>query len=161
MRSLISAFFCLSFLATFVLADDHTDGVDIHPSNQIDWKEGPPSLPKGAQMAVLEGDPTKEGPFVFRLKLPNGYRVAPHTHPKPERVTILAGTFHLGMGAKFDMDASNAIRTLPAGTYGKWDAGMKHFAWVKGETIVQFHGMGPWTIEYVNPADDPRNQKAK
>ena len=47
---------------------------------------------------------------------------------------------------------------MPAGTYGYWESGMKHFVQTKGETIAQFHGMGPWSIQYVNPADDPRNQ---
>lgn len=107
-------------------------------------------------MAVLEGDPTKEGPFVFRVKAPDGYRIPPHTHPKTERITVISGTFNIGMGAEFD--ASKA-KPMPVGTYGYWGAGMKHFVWIKGESIVQFHGMGPWKIEYVNPADDPRNQK--
>lgn len=140
-----------------VFADEHTPGeFQLHPPDKIEWKEGPPSLPPGAQMAVLEGDPTKEGPFVFRVKAPDGYRIPPHTHPKTERITVISGTFNIGMGAEFD--ASKA-KPMPVGTYGYWGAGMKHFVWIKGESIVQFHGMGPWKIEYVNPADDPRNKK--
>src|SRR5262249_11816926 len=106
--------------------------------------------------AVLEGNPTKEGPFVIRLKLPDGYRIAPHTHPKPERLTIISGTFHLGMGEVFDTSKG---MEMPAGTYGTWPEGMKHFAWTKGETVVQLHGAGHWAIVYVNPADDPRKTK--
>jgi len=106
-------------------------------------------------MAVLEGDPDKEGPFVFRLKLPDGYRVPPHTHPKVERITVLAGTFNVGMGDKFD---EKATKPMTAGTYGYWPEGMKHFVWAKGETILQYHGAGPWTIQYVNPDDDPRKK---
>ena len=128
----------------------------IHRPDGLKWLDGPPSLPPGAKIAVLEGDPTKEGPFVFRVKVPDGYRIPPHTHPKPERVTVISGTFHLGMGDKFDPMKADV---LPTGTYGTWPAGMKHFVWVKGETIVQFHGDGPWKIEYVNPADDPRRKK--
>jgi anti-sigma factor ChrR (cupin superfamily) len=128
----------------------------VHPPDSLKWQDGPPSLPPGAKIAVLEGDPTKEGPFVFRVKVPDGYKIPPHTHPKPERVTVISGTFHLGMGEAFDDKKGNA---LPAGTYGMWLAGMKHFVWVKGETVVQFHGDGPWVIEYVNPADDPRKGK--
>jgi hypothetical protein len=146
------------FVTSVAIADEHGKGVSVNPPDQIEWRDGPPSLPKGAQMAVLEGDPSKEGPFVFRVKVPTGYKIMPHTHPKPERVTIISGTFFLGMGDKFDRDAANAIQKLPAGTYGKWEAGMKHYVWVQGETIVQFHGEGPWRIDYVNPADDPRNQ---
>jgi quercetin dioxygenase-like cupin family protein len=131
------------------------DEFALYPSDKLKWQEGPPSLPKGARIAVLEGNPAKEGPFVFRLKIPDGYRVPPHVHPKTERITVLSGTFHVGMGDKFDAKAGKA---MPAGTYGHWPAGMKHFVWAKGETVLQFHGMGPWSIQYVNPDDDPRNQ---
>lgn len=137
---------------------DEKDGMaaSVHPPANLKWQDGPPSLPPGAKIAVLEGDPAKEGPFVFRVKVPDGYRIPPHTHPKPERVTIISGTFNLGMGGTFDATKGEA---LPAGTYGTWPAGMKHYVWVKGETVVQFHGDGPWTITYLNPADDPRAQK--
>jgi len=131
-------------------------GAAIHRPDVLKWNDGPPSLPPGAKIAVLEGDPNKEGPFVFRVKVPDGYRIPPHTHPRPERVTVIAGTFHIAMGETFDLSKGEA---MPAGTYGTWPAGMKHFVWVKGETVVQFHGDGPWKIEYVNPADDPRTRK--
>ncbi|MGI8908636.1 MAG: cupin domain-containing protein [Candidatus Sumerlaeaceae bacterium] len=127
---------------------------NLFPLAAITWKQGPPSLPKGAQIAVLEGDPAKEGTFVFRLKVPDGYRIPPHTHPKVERISVIAGTFSIGMGEKFD---PQAMQVMPTGTYGYWPAGMKHFVSATGETILQFHGTGPWTINYVNPADDPRN----
>jgi len=131
-------------------------GADLYLPPEIKWTDGPPSLPKGARIAVLEGDPSKEGPFVFRVKVPDGYRIPAHAHPKPERITVISGTFNIGMGEKFDETKG---RTMPAGTYGQWPAGMKHFVWIKGETVLQFHGIGPWTIKYVNPDDDPRNQK--
>jgi hypothetical protein len=143
-------------IGTVAFADEHTAGeFQLHPPDKTEWKEGPLSLPPGAKIAVLEGNPSKEGPFVFRVKAPDGYRIPPHTHPKTERITVISGTFNIGMGAEFD--AAKA-KPMPVGTYGYWGAGMKHFVWIKGETVVQFHGMGPWKIEYVNPADDPRNQ---
>lgn len=150
---ILSATLCL---ALAVHADEHGEGIALHLPAEIVWMPGPPSLPAGAQIAVLEGDPTKEGPFVFRVKAPDGYRIPPHTHPKVERVTVISGTFNIGMGETFDQTATQA---MPAGTYGYWEPGMKHFVWTKGETIAQFHGIGPWIINYVNPADDPRNQK--
>src|SRR5262249_28872991 len=127
-----------------LLAQDHkqSSGIELFPPDKTKWKEGPPSLPKGAMIAVLEGDPTKEGPFVFRIKISDGYRVQPHTHTKTERVTVISGTFNIGMGDKFDEKATKA---MPAGTYGYWEASMKHFVWAKGETVLQFHGTGPWT----------------
>lgn len=131
-------------------------GPTLHRPDSTVWKEGPPSLPAGAKIAVLEGDPAKPGPFVFRVRVPDGYRIPPHTHPKPERITVIAGTFHIGMGDKFNADKGEA---MTPGTYGTWPAGMKHYVWVKGDTILQFHGDGPWTITYVDPADDPRTKK--
>ncbi|MEX2216514.1 MAG: cupin domain-containing protein [Phycisphaeraceae bacterium] len=136
--------------------DDKEMSASLYLPSELKWQEGPPSLPKGAKYAVLEGDPSKDGPFVFRVKVPDGYRIPPHTHPKVERVTVISGTFNIGMGDKFDEKAGTA---MPAGTYGHWPAGMKHFVWVKGETVVQFHGIGPWSIEYVNPNDDPRRKR--
>ncbi len=135
----------------------HKEAADIElfAADKIKWQEGPPSLPKGAMIAVLEGNPSKEGPFVFRVKLPDGYRVPPHTHPKTERVTVISGTFNIGMGDKFD---EKATKVMAAGAYGYWPAGMKHFVWAKGETVLQFHGMGPWSIQYINPDDDPRKK---
>ena len=153
--------FCVAIAGLVVstcVASAQTEGMPtVFRPDEIKWVAGPASLPAGAQMAVLEGDPTKEGPFTMRLKLPDGYRVPPHSHPKMERITVMAGTFNLGMGDIFD---PNATQALPAGTHGFWPPQMKHFAWTKGETILQLHGIGPWQIVYVNPADDPRN-KAK
>ena len=123
---------------------------------EIKWRDGPASLPPGAKFAVLEGDPSKEGPFVMRFAFPDGFRIAPHSHPKIERLTVISGTFNLGMGETFD---ASKTRAMPAGTFGYWPADMRHFAWAKGETVVQLHGIGPWSITYVNPADDPRGAK--
>jgi quercetin dioxygenase-like cupin family protein len=107
-------------------------------------------------MAVLEGDPTKEGPFVVRFQFPDGYHVPPHTHPKTERVTVISGILHLSTGETLDRSSA---KKLPAGSFGYWPAGMIHTAWSEGETVIQLHGIGPWQINYVNPADDPRNAK--
>jgi hypothetical protein len=73
-----------------------------------------------------------------------------------ERVTIISGTFNFGMGSVFDAEKT---RAMPAGSYGHWPPGTKHFVWAKGETVLQFHGDGPWSIEYVRTGDDPRNSK--
>lgn len=125
----------------------------IHGPRDIAWQPGPPSLPPGARFALLEGDPRRDGPFVMRLRLPDGYRIPPHWHPKVERVTVVSGVFNLGMGEVFDRSAT---RAMTAGTFGYWPPGMRHFAWARGETVLQVHGVGPWQITYVNPADDPR-----
>lgn len=128
-------------------------GLSVYPPAELKWANGPTSLPPGAKLAVLEGNPAKEGPFVMRLKMPDGYKIPPHTHPKPERVTVISGTFHIGMGDTFDPSKGMA---MPAGTFGTWVPGMKHFVWATGETVIQLHGTGPWVIEYVKGVDDPR-----
>ena len=122
---------------------------------EIQWKEGPTSLPKGAKMAVLEGDPAQEGLFTMRLWFPDGFDVAPHWHTQVEHATVISGMLNFGMGEKFDRAAT---RAMPAGSFGYWPVGMRHFAWTKGETVLQLQGQGPWTITYVNPADDPRKR---
>lgn len=127
--------------------------------DSITWGPPPPSLPPGAQMAVLDGDPSKAGvPFVVRAKLPDGYRVAPHFHPTAENVVVLSGAFLVGMGDTFD---ESSMKTLGAGGFTKVPKGMHHFAMSKGETVIQVHGVGPFALTYVNPSDDPRGKTTK
>jgi quercetin dioxygenase-like cupin family protein len=130
--------------------------MQIYPAADIVWKDGPASLAPGAKFAVLEGDPSREGLFTMRLQLPDGFRIPPHFHGGVEHITVVSGTFHVGMGDK--VEAGSAKR-MPAGTFGFWPAGMRHFAFAEGSTVLQLHGQGPWTITYVNPADDPRPKK--
>ena len=125
----------------------------VYTPDQVTWQPGPPSLLPGAQMAVLEGDPTKPGFFAMRLRFPDGFRIMPHTHPRQERVTVISGTLNLGHGATFD---PKAARALPAGSYSTMTPGMQHFGFATGVTEIQLATMGPWAINYVNPADDPR-----
>jgi hypothetical protein len=119
---------------------------------QVKWGAPPPVLAKGAQFAVLSGDPSAAGPFVIRLKCPAGYKIAPHWHPTDEHVTVLSGTFSLGMGDTLD---PKAAKSLAAGGYALLPAEMHHFAWTKSGATIQVHGMGPFVINYINPADDP------
>lgn len=129
--------------------------IGFFPAAEIQWRAGPATLRKGAEMVVLEGDPSREGVFTMRLRLPNGFEVDPHWHTQVEHVTIVSGVLHFGMGERFDRAAT---RPMPAGSFGYWPIGMRHFAWAEGETVLQLHGRGPWTVTYVNPADDPRRQ---
>jgi quercetin dioxygenase-like cupin family protein len=128
----------------------------IFTPSEMNWADAPPGLPPGAKMAVLDGNPTKKGSFTVRLQAADGYKIPPHTHPTTERVTVISGTFHLGMGDKFD---ETTARELSPGGFAVLPAGMKHFGWMTGETIVQIQSEGPFIIKYVNPADDPRNTK--
>ena len=124
---------------------------------EIKWGPAPPVLEKGAEFAVVSGDPGKAGPYVIRLKLPAGFKVAPHWHPTDENVTVISGTFALGMGEKFD---AAALKDLPPGGFGLMPAEMRHFAQAKTAAVVQVHGVGPFALNYVNPADDPSKRVA-
>jgi hypothetical protein len=124
----------------------------------IQWVEAAPILPPGAKMAVLKGDPSKEGIFVLRLKVPTDYRIMPHWHPAFENVTVISGEANIGMGDVFDK--SKGVK-IPAGGFGYLAPQMHHYFWSNGETIIQLHGMGPWQLYYLNPNDDPRTMAAK
>ena len=130
-------------------ADEH---VVISPDN-LKWAAAPPAFPKGAQIAVLSGDPSKEGLYVVRLKVPAGYKVPAHTHPNDENITVVSGIFNFGMGDKLDEKKGDALKP---GGFAHAPKGMQHYAWFTEDSIVQLHGMGPQSIIYVNPADDPR-----
>ncbi len=123
---------------------------------QIKWGPAPPVLAKGAEIAVLAGDPASSGPVTLRLKLPAGYVIAPHWHPTDERVTVISG--HLGLGMGDALDKKKSIVLKPGG-YAVAQANMHHFAWAKSAAIVQVDMMGPFAITYVNPADDPSKSK--
>jgi quercetin dioxygenase-like cupin family protein len=122
---------------------------------EVKWGAAPPSLSPGAQAAVLYGDPGKEGAFALRIKAPKGYRIAPHTHPKPEIVTVLSGALRLGMGETAD---EAKAKPLPAGSFFALQPGMAHFVFVDEDVVIQVNSSGPWSIDYVNPSDDPRKK---
>lgn len=119
----------------------------------VEWGPAPPSLPPGAQAAVLLGSPAKEGPFVLRLKFPAGFVVPPHRHSKDEFVTILSGSLTIQSGETVDRAS---LEGLPPATFIHLPAGMPHYLWAEEESVVQVNGVGPFDVTYVNPKDDPR-----
>ena len=137
---------------TGALAEDMKMPVN---ASQLKWGPAPDFIPKGAQLAVLSGDPSKEGLYVVRLKVPAGYKIPAHNHPTAEMVTVISGNFHLGMGDKLDMKKG---MVLTAGGFAEAPAKMNHYAWTSSPTIVQVHGQGPFAVTYVNPADDPKGK---
>ena len=122
------------------------------------WMPAPADtgLPPVVQIAVLSGDPGKPGPFAIRLKVPDGGKVPAHWHPTDEQLTVIQGVFKAGMGDKFD---AAALKQFPVGSYVLMPAKMHHFAMFQGEGIVQINSTGPFVVNYVNPADDPRKPK--
>jgi quercetin dioxygenase-like cupin family protein len=120
----------------------------------LKWVE--PAVLPGAKLAVLQGDPGKEGLFVYRFKFPANFKVPPHFHKAGENVTVLSGTFFVGLGEKFDQGSG---KELPVGGFIAIPPRHPHFAWAGSqETVVQVHGVGPTDITFVNPADDPRKK---
>lgn len=132
-------------------ADDHHATVQ---PEALKWS-APAAYGKGAQFAVIKGDPTKEGLYVVRLKVPTGFKIPAHTHPNDENVTVLSGSFNIGTGDVLDEKKGELVK---AGGYSFVAKGMRHYAWFTEETVIQLHGIGPQGITYVNPADDPRKQ---
>lgn len=124
---------------------------------EIKWGEAPPAFERGASFAVISGDPGGTGPFVIRAKMPGGFKVMPHWHPTDENVTVISGTLAFGMGEQFNEASMTAVN---AGGFAKMPANMNHYAMAKGATEIQVHGIGPFALTYVNPADDPRLRAA-
>ena len=118
------------------------------------WGPAPPVFPAGAKIAVLQGDPSQAAFFTVRLELPDGYRVAPHFHPTDEYLTVISGTFLVGMG---DSLAPARATTLEPGGFVTVGANMHHYAIARGRTVVQVQAMGPFVLTYVRPKDDPRS----
>jgi quercetin dioxygenase-like cupin family protein len=126
------------------------------PARQLKWGPGPPSLPPGATLAVVDGDPSQAGPFTVRLRFPSGYRIRPHSHPSDETVTVRRGTLHAGMG---DTWTTADMQRLIPGETKTMPANMNHYVRAVGRTELEVKGTGPFETTYANPADDPRNKK--
>ncbi len=156
MRTILHAAFC--FVVSICLAGtvwaQHGSHMIIQP-NDLKWADVP-SLPPGAKIAVIEGKMNEAGPITARLKFPANYKVPAHFHSGIERATVLAGTLYFGMGDKLDPAKTTAVG--PGGLV-IMPAKMNHFVWTKEEVIAQINVAGPWTVTYVNPADDPRKKK--
>ena len=153
MRKLfIVALSVVAVAALGVAQESKTSTHIVLPAAQVKWGQAPPSVPKGVQLAVVSGNPGQAGPFVIRLKIPAGQKIAPHWHPTDEHVTVISGTVAFGMGEKFD---AAALKSLSAGGYALMPAEMRHFAMAKTPVTLQVHGVGPFVLNYVKPADDP------
>lgn len=146
----------LSFAASAFAQGLSVDSMMVFQPDAIKWGEDP-ALPKGAKVAVLVGDPAKAETFVALIKFPANYKVQPHTHPAAELITIISGSLGNGMGEKFDMKKGQVLK---AGASFALPAKHAHYVWTTDQpTILQLVASGPWGLEYINPADDPRKQK--
>jgi len=148
MRPTVHAALLLALTSTPALAQAHA-----HTPPQITFGPAPAIFPPGAQMAVLQGDPSSNKLFTVRLRMPAGYKIPAHTHPTDEHVTVISGTFLVGMGPKLE---EKGMLTLEPGGFITAPANAAHFAMARGATVVQVSAMGPFSLTYVNPADTPR-----
>jgi ChrR Cupin-like domain len=145
------------FLLIASMFAQHAPNQTMFTPDQVQYGPVPAFLPVGAQLAVLEGDPTAStGDFTIRLKMPNGYRIPPHWHPNRENATVISGNFKVGMGDTFD---ESKMTTFGAGSFGYMDPSMHHYVMAFGEVVVQVHGMSPLQVNYINPNDDPSKKK--
>jgi catechol 2,3-dioxygenase-like lactoylglutathione lyase family enzyme len=144
----------LTFAAQVTSPESHVSHEKhVFTPDTIPWGPAPPFVAPGAQLAVLEGNPgASSGDYTVRLKMPDGYRIAPHWHPQRENVTVISGTFKVGMGDTFE---KNKMTALTAGSFAFLDPDMHHYAMACGEVVVQVHGTAPLQFNYVNPEDDP------
>jgi len=143
-------------LGSWAIAQQAKSHVMIRATD-LQWQKAPPELPSGAEVAAIDGDMNKPEMFTIRVRVPDGWVIKPHFHPKDEHITVLSGHFWMGKGDRFD---KAALHDLGPGAYADMPAGMHHFAEARGETVFQLTNMGPWGITYVNPNDDPRVKRS-
>ena len=154
MRHRVSAVLMIVLLGALPALAQQSGHVVVTP-DALKWAE--PAVLPGSRLAVVQGDPSKEGLFVYRLKMPAGYKIPPHLHKASENVTVLSGEFHIGLGEKFDQGSG---QELPVGGFVSVPPKHPHYAWAgPQETVVQVHGVGPTDLTFVNPTDDPRTKK--
>lgn len=154
-RAVLAVGVMLAAALPLLSASAQSDGHKILNPADMKWSAAPPALPPGAQATVLYGDPGKEGLFAIRIKFPKDYAIGPHTHPNPEIVTIVSGTFRVGMGETADRQKAQA---LGAGSFFAMPPGTAHYAFADEDTVLQINSTGPWGLNYLNPNDDPRKK---
>ena len=148
MKQIWLGFAALTVTASAALADD----MIVAQPDTLRWGDAPPVLPKGAQLAVIAGDPSQAGPYVIRVKVPAGYQIPAHWHSTAEDLTVLSGAVNIGMGDKLDKKTSTK---LGVDGFASLPPKMNHFLWVSVPAIFEIHAQGPFDIVYANPHDDP------
>ncbi|HEY2265420.1 MAG TPA: cupin domain-containing protein [Streptosporangiaceae bacterium] len=115
-----------------------------------------PSFPPPARLAVVVGQLSEPAPYVVRVKLPSGVKLMPHRHHEDRVYTVMSGVFYIGLGEHFDEEA---LQAYPPGAVIVLPGGTPHFHWARsGEYVTQVTAIGPISLEYVDPENDPRNE---
>ena len=136
----------LGILASTAIADE-----GFVNTKDIKWGPAPAAIPKGAQIAVLQGNPFQSGPFVMRLKVPAGYKIPPHWHTQDESLTVISGTLYFGPGDKVE---TSKAHTVTPGSFHFLSGKDHHYLVAKTEAVIQINGNGPFDVTYVNAAAD-------
>ena len=156
LKALIASGYAVLALTSPAIALSQAHGHSSASPSDMKWADLP-SLPPGAKIAVLEGPMNEAVPFTARLKLPAGYQIPAHWHPATERITVLSGTFYMGMGDVLDTAKGIAV---PTGGFAVMHPKTPHFAYTTNEAVeLQLHSTGPWGVTYINTADDPRKKQ--
>jgi quercetin dioxygenase-like cupin family protein len=123
-------------------------------TEEVDWKPFP-AFPPSVRLAVVVGQPTEDGPYTIRVKVPHGVKLMPHRHPEDRTYTVISGVFYIGLGDEFDAEK---LQAYPPGAVIILPGDTSHFHWAKsGEYITQVTAIGPLGLEYIHPKDDPRS----
>jgi quercetin dioxygenase-like cupin family protein len=150
----LAAFLCAANVCSTAVGGSASEHKLLAPE-EMQWGSGPEALPPGAKAVVLYGDPSKEGLFAMRIKVPKGYHIPPHTHSKPEIVTVISGGARLGMGETADEAKTQSFKQ---GAFMAMPPRTAHYVYADEETVVQLNTVGPWEVNYINPKDDPRQK---
>ena len=142
----------IAAMATAVYSQEKKEGAEAHKIVHFGDLKWTPII-KGCDLAPVSGDSNTEGaPFVLRIRCADGIKVPAHWHPTDEHLTVLKGTFLVGMGESFD---EAKLQAMNFGNFLTMPKEMRHFGLCKGETIVQVHGTGPFKVNWVNPSEVP------
>ncbi len=150
---LLSTIATLSFSTIAAAAGNPAADQVLINAKSIKWSAAPPALPKGAQVAVLHGDPNKDGEYVMRVKMPPRYKMPFHWHSKTEHVTVISGALFVASQETYDKRIAHPVKQ---GGFLYVPARAQQFAFTKGATVIEIHGEGPYDIKYTNPSDDPQ-----
>jgi quercetin dioxygenase-like cupin family protein len=153
LSQLLALFVALAALGPTAAPAQSADHIVVMPAD-LKWADAT-AIPAGAKIAVIEGPLNEAVPYTIRVKFPANYKIPPHWHPSIEHVTVLSGTWNLGMGDKLDTEKTTA---LTPGSVAIIQPKTHHFVWTSEETEVQVHGVGPSGINYLDAADDPRKK---
>jgi len=148
----IALYFAFGGLCVFGASCAFAQSSPIVSANDLVWKAAPGALRRGAEIAILFGDPGTTGPFTIRLRAPAGYQIAPHSHPDAEMLTVLSGALRFGQGQRLDPGLEKFVH---AGDFIAIPPGMGHWLVVNEDAVLQVSGIGPMEIDYLDPSDEP------